>query len=563
MKNVFNSGFALLCFMLTSICLGQTINLLNYRWTTVETNGLPTARHESSFVVYKDKFYLIGGRGINPVNVFDPKTNIWNQKKNSPVEMHHFQAVVYKDAIYIVGAMTGKYPSEKPLEHIWKYFPDKDLWLKGDEIPKARQRGGAGAVLFNDKIYLVCGIDFGHTSGTNNNFDSYDLATGKWEILTKAPHIRDHFSALVIEDKLYCIGGRNTSFHYPENFGAFFEATTPYIDVYDFKENNWTTLKTEVPFPTAAGGLVYFQNKIIYSGGEGALKQAYNTTQCLDLVSNKWEQLMPLNTGRHSGGSVVYNGKIYTVAGSPTKGGGNLNSMEVFSAEHNWKSLFNSENLKGWQILGTPEDIDKIFWSVDNGAILSNSLHSQNHNHVWLQSELEFSDFELRLKFKASNDNKGNSGIQVRSRYDATAKIEINGKTILGWMEGPQIDINPKDPWSNGLIYDETREYKRWIHPSLPDWKIDKEMYAPKKVIYYSENEALGWNDMTIICKGNNIKTYVNNVLVSDFDGEGILDDQVHKKHNVGKTGHIALQCHMNSQNKIWYKEIEIRELKN
>ena len=557
------TGFLFLFFIHTFCNVFAQANALgSYKWTTLDTKGEPTARHESSFVVYKNKFYLIGGRGVNPVNVFDPMTHTWIEKNKTPLEIHHFQAVVYKDAIYIIGAMSGKYPTEKPLEHIWKYFPEKDLWVKGDPIPTTRQRGGAGAVLYKDKIYLACGIDLGHTSGTNNNFDSYDLVTGKWEVLTKAPNIRDHFSAIVVADKLYCIGGRNTSFHYPENFGAFFEETTPYIDVYDFKSNNWVTLKSKLPFPTAAGGLVYFENKIVYIGGEGILKQAYNTTQFMDLESKKWEQLATLTTGRHSGGSVVYDGKIYTVAGSPKKGGGNLSSMEVFSSTHDWKSLFNGKDLVGWKILGSQDDIEKKFWIVDQDGILCNSLHSTKHNHVWLQNQLEFSDFELRLKFKASDENKGNSGVQLRSQYDPTANIELNGTIVKGWMEGPQVDIDSKDSWRNGLLYDETREYKRWIYPKKTDWKIEKESNPNKKNVYYSEKELSGWNDMTIICKGNNIKTYVNNMLVSDFDGEGVLNDAAHKNHNVGLKGRIALQCHMNSKNKIWFKDIEIREIK-
>ncbi|MGM8361865.1 Kelch repeat-containing protein [Flavobacterium sp. ARAG 55.4] len=322
--------FTLIHLLMYFTTEAQSTDLKEYNWTTIDTKGNVTARHESSMVEYNGKFYLIGGRGLNPVNVFDPKTNTWEEKAKPPFEMHHFQAVVYKDAIYVI-AMTGKYPKEVPLENIWLYYPERDTWKKGPEIPENRRRGGAGAVVYNDKIYIVCGIDFGHTSGTNNNFDSYDLNTGKWEVLTKAPHIRDHFSAIIVDDNLYCIGGRNTSFHYPENFGAFFEQTLPYVDVYNFKENKWHTMKEQLPYPTAAGGLVYFQNKIIYFGGEGKLKEAYNTTQCFDLTTQKWSPLAPLNIGRHSGGGVVFDSKIYTAAGSPVKGGGNLDSVEVFS----------------------------------------------------------------------------------------------------------------------------------------------------------------------------------------------------------------------------------------
>jgi hypothetical protein len=237
-----------------------------------------------------------------------------------------------------------------------------------------------------------------------------------------------------------------------------------------------------------------------------------------------------------------------------------INVTEVFSADHDWVGLFNGENLDGWQVKCQEKDKGQRFWSVDEdeGAISCNSTESKDHGYVWLMHEKEFSDFELRLKFKVSRETSGNSGVQVRSRYDENAVVDNNGKA--GWLDGPQVDIAPENPWRNGLIYDETREVKRWINPSLPDWKINKEDYASEKVIFYWEDGETGWNDMTIICRGTHIKTIVNNVVVSDYDGAGVLDDKAHEKHNVGMNGHIALQLHKNSENKIWYKDLEIRE---
>ena len=534
--------------------------LTDYRWTTIDTKGSPTGRHENSFVEYKGKFYLLGGRGINPVDVYDPKTNTWEAKSKSPMQIHHFQAVVYKDAIYMIGAMTGGYPKEPALENIWIYYPEKDKWEKGPEIPKDRRRGGAGTVIYKDKIYMACGIKIGHFSGTNNYFDSYDLKTGEWKVLTDAPHIRDHVPAVVMGDKLWVIGGRNTSVHYQENFGAFFDMVEPHVDYYDFKKEQWFTLKNELPQGTAAGSLVTLNGKIMYIGGEGPQAQAYNLTQCLDTASGKWSQLATLNTGRHGSGAVVYDNKVYIVAGSPVKGGGELKSMEVFSANHKWQSLFNGQNLEGWDIKCVAAERDKKFWYVENGLLVCNSMGSKDHSYIWLQSQKEYGDFELRFKFQSTRENIGNSGIQIRSRWsDEPLVSDVN--TQPGWMDGPQIDIDPKNNWRNGFIYDETREVRHWINPVLPDWKIDKEKYAPKKVIHYFENEQQGWNDMTIICNGTKIQTYVNNILVSDYEGTGVLNDEIHKKYNVGMKGHLAFQLHMKGENYLRFKDIEIREL--
>ena len=92
------------------------------------------------------------------------------------------------------------------------------------------------------------------------------------------------------------------------------------------------------------------------------------------------------------------------------------------------------------------------------------------------------------------------------------------------------------------------------------DWKITKENTTHPRVVFYFEDENSGWNDMTIVCKGTNTKTFVNNFLVSDFDGTGVLDSEGHNKYNVGLKGHIALQLHKKSENKIWFKDLEIRE---
>ena len=538
---------------------GQQVSLSNYRWLPIEAHGDVVGRHENAFVEYNNKFYLIGGRGNPPVNVFDPITNSWETKGKAPLDIHHFQAVAYGNAIYLVGAMFGGYPKEEPHENIWIYYPETDTWEKGAVIPESRRRGCGGVAVYNDKIYFACGIKYGHTSGTTNYFDSYDLKTGQWEVLTDAPHIRDHVHAIVANDKLYVIGGRNSSVHYADNFAAFFSATVPEVDYYDFKEKKWLTLKEPLPVATGAGAVAKINNNLIFMGGEGVQSQAYNETQCLDLSTGKWSQLAPMYTGRHGSAAIVHDNKIYKAAGSGNKGGGNLNSIEVFTWEHNYTKLFNGKNLDGWQVKAQKPDRNKSYWTVEDGAILCNSLGSKEHGYVWLMTEKEYGDFELRFKFRVAREHKGNSGIQVRSRYDEKAVID---EKKPGWLDGPQADIDPKNPWRNGLIYDETRTEKRWIYPSLADWKITKENTTHPRVVFYFEDQNSGWNDMTIVCKGSNIKTFVNNYLISDYDGTGVLDSEGHKKYNVGLKGHIALQLHKKSENKIWFKDIEIRELK-
>ena len=211
-----------------------------------------------------------------------------------------------------------------------------------------------------------------------------------------------------------------------------------------------------------------------------------------------------------------------------------------------WVSLFDGRSLAGWHVEGKPEDRGERFWSARDGVITCNSLGQPDHDYVWLVSDNEYGDFELRLKVRGFSDSKGNSGVQVRSRYDHEA----------GWLDGPQVDIHPPAPWRTGLIYDETRGTRRWIHPSLENWRIDESHARPG---WKWHRDA--WNELRIVCRGTRIQTWVNGVPISDFDGHGVLDDEDHRKRRVGLHGHIALQLHLKDELRIQYKDIRLRPL--
>lgn len=301
-------------------------------WTTISTNGNPTARHEAAMVAFGGKAYLLGGRGVKPVEEFDPATKTWRQLGPTPLEIHHFQPVVYGDRVYVMTAMTGAYPKETPLETIYIWDPASDTWEKGPAIPEERRRGGAGTVVHDGKIYLVAGIIDGHTSGTVPWFDEFDPRTGEWRQLPDAPHARDHFPAIVVGAQIYAVGGRNTSYHEPDNFGAFFGAVIPEVDVYDFAANQWRTLANGLPVATAAGGLAELAGDVYYFGGESSQDLAHNSTQRLDIQTGVWTLAAPMQRGRHGSGAAVINGSIYVAAGSGGRGGGpELSSTEVFT----------------------------------------------------------------------------------------------------------------------------------------------------------------------------------------------------------------------------------------
>jgi len=279
--------------------------------------SLPIARHEAAFVGIDDKMYLLGGRGIKPVSIYSVTKNIWTQGATSPIELHHFQPVVYKKEIYILGAMTGQYPGEVPVEDIYIYNPQKDLWRTDRRIPSDRARGGAGAVLLNKKIFLVCGIKDGHRGDHKKWLDSYDLVTKEWKQLPDAPLERDHFQAAVVNGKIYTLGGRTTiSSDNP------FKHTIGQVNIYDIKSETWSSAPNELPTKRAGNAVHVMDNEVIIMGGESFTQElAHAELEIYDTKSKTWRQFPALSIGRHGTGLVEYQNALYTASGCGKRGG--------------------------------------------------------------------------------------------------------------------------------------------------------------------------------------------------------------------------------------------------
>jgi len=214
----------------------------------------------------------------------------------------------------------------------------------------------------------------------------------------------------------------------------------------------------------------------------------------------------------------------------------------VSAAEEGFTSLFDGKTLDGWSIDCLPKDkeLGAKAWTVDQRTILANTTGHKEHFYILLNTKKEYGDFVLRLRVQIERSVKGNSGIQIRSRYIPET----------GWMEGPQIDIDPPNPQNTGKLWNEGPGEHRWLsHETTKDLK------------FFYADEGDGWNDMEITAKGMKIKSVLNGVTAVDYNGSGVLDDELHKKHNVGAKGVIGLQIHSYQELKLRFKDIRIKEL--
>lgn len=304
---------------------------ISWELVTAADNSKPVARHEAAYIEVNGKFYLLGGRGIRAVSIYDPVTKKWTEGQKPPIELHHFQPVVYDSKIYIISALTGGWPDETPTEYVYIYDPAADEWSQGHEIPEERRRGSTGNILYEGKIYIACGIKNGHIGDHKNWLDLYDPATGEWKVLADAPRARDHFQAVLANGKIYAPAGRNTGIE-PENpFGG----TISEVDVYDIQTDKWETLAEPIPTERAGNAALLVSNKVWVVGGESANQEkAHEHVEALDLQSQEWESLPPLNEGRHGTGLILFNNAVHIASGCGNRGGSpELTTMESIEIE--------------------------------------------------------------------------------------------------------------------------------------------------------------------------------------------------------------------------------------
>ncbi len=210
--------------------------------------------------------------------------------------------------------------------------------------------------------------------------------------------------------------------------------------------------------------------------------------------------------------------------------------------ESGFVPLFDGQTLNGWTVQCLPKDkeLAATAWTVDRGTLLANTIGHREHFYIMLVTQKEYGDFVLRLRLQVERGITGNSGIQIRSRYNAQT----------GWMEGPQIDINPPAPELTGKLWNEGPGPHRWLSNETVR---DQE--------FYYADQGDGWNDLEITAQGMRIRSVLNSITVVDYDGTGVLDDALHQQLNVGTRGMIGLQIHANDELRLRFKDIRIKPL--
>ena len=181
-------------------------------------------------------------------------------------------------------------------------------------------------------------------------------------------------------------------------------------------------------------------------------------------------------------------------------------------AQDDWQSLFNHENLDGWDVMPGGE------WHVEDGVLIGTSPANEERHGI-LVTQKEYDDFKLRVVYKA---NQGNSGLYFR--------VEKVGEPYN--VAGFQAEIDPEK--DAGGLYETSG--RAWVVQPSPE-DVQR---------WYKPNE---WNEMVVVAKGKDVTVYVNGQKTAE-----LKDDPGREQ------GYIGVQLHGGMDMDVRFKDIEIIE---
>jgi len=212
--------------------------------------------------------------------------------------------------------------------------------------------------------------------------------------------------------------------------------------------------------------------------------------------------------------------------------------------ESGFHPIFDGAAMKDW-------DCDPDFWRIEGGAIVGETRtdHQPVQNIFCIWRGGKPADFELKMDYKITGADTGNSGVQYRS---------VEMPEVAKWvLKGYQADIDAQQRYT-GQIYEERGRgflALRGQISYIPDGKKVGSIGSLgdgdelKKLIKIGD-----WNEIHIIARGNTIIQLINGHVMSMI----VDDDKAGRKMD----GLIGIQLHRTTgPMKIEARKIRLKEM--
>ncbi|XP_077997679.1 kelch-like protein 26 [Glandiceps talaboti] len=180
----------------------------------IQLASMNTGRTNFSLCVFNGKLYALGGitevsestsQRTGSVEVYTPENNCWQLATPLMSSMSCHAGAVLFDEIYLTGGDV--YVNGKSTNTAMIYDP-----ISGNMMEKAPMKVARylhGMCVLNEKIYVIGGVNqsSSRTRSDVSAVECYDPHSDFWQILDQIPFSRSVFSPVVLEDKIYILGG--------------------------------------------------------------------------------------------------------------------------------------------------------------------------------------------------------------------------------------------------------------------------------------------------------------------------------------------------------------------
>lgn len=220
--------------------------------------------------------------------------------------------------LYVIGGYL-----RHSLSTVEYYNPSTRIWQKLSDLQSPRS--GIAAVVAQDVLYVLGG----RNNSPDGSLDSaevhcYEPCTNSWRVCQQMSVPRNRAGACVVDDQIYVVGGSHAT--------AYHESA----ERYDSTSDTWTNIS---PMKTARMGAGVAQvNRLIFAIGGFDGHDRLNSVERYCPDKDRWHQVSAMRTKRSGSGVAVHEQFIYVVGGYDSHE--QLNVVERYDTERGeWTTL--------------------------------------------------------------------------------------------------------------------------------------------------------------------------------------------------------------------------------
>ena len=201
-------------------------------------------------------------------------------------------------------------------------------------------------------------------------------------------------------------------------------------------------------------------------------------------------------------------------------------------------TIFDGKTFNGWKA-------DTSVWHIENGCFVGEVTPSKQlkTNSFLVYTSSQAGDFEFKAQFKISKG--GNSGVNYRSEELANIPFALKGY---------QADIDGENVYT-GQNYEERGRGFLAMRGQNITINNSKDAFIIKSIAnsdsLKSKIKVDDWNEIHLIVKGNNMKHYINGILMSETTDNDSSNSKL--------SGLIGLQVHVSKEMRVAYKNIQLK----